>query len=146
MVQHLLTGLYLEQKITIGTDLATYDFDIDENTSVILQIWDFAGEREFRVILPSCVVNAAGGIFMYDITRFSTIKNLHEWINIFKENNDEPENITILLVGGKLDLKNRRSVPLQEGFKLAKDLNLFDYIECSSKSGKNIDKIFTILT
>ncbi|MBA7523504.1 hypothetical protein ES705_15631 [subsurface metagenome] len=45
MIQRLLTGQFIAQKITIGTDLATSNIQIDENTIVTLQIWDFAGEK-----------------------------------------------------------------------------------------------------
>ena len=53
MVQRLTTGQFIPQKITIGTDLAIQSIQIDNKTTVNLQIWDFAGERRFRIFLPN---------------------------------------------------------------------------------------------
>ncbi len=140
-----LTGLFTSsQTITIGVDFHVKKIDVDDKT-VLLQIWDFAGEKRFRFLLPSYILGASGGIFMYDITRYSSLKNFPEWINIFKNGfvgaKDKP--LPIIMVGGKLDLSFKRAVPTKEAFDLAKTNKLFGYIECSAKDGRNIEDIFT---
>ncbi len=140
-----LTGLFKSnQTITIGVDFHVKKIDVDGKI-VLLQIWDFAGENRFRFLLPSYVLGASGGIFMYDITRYSSLKNFPEWINIFKKGfvgaKDKP--LPIIMVGGKLDLSFKRAVPSKEAFDLAKSNKLFGYIECSAKDGRNIEDIFT---
>ncbi|MFX1238454.1 MAG: ADP-ribosylation factor-like protein, partial [Promethearchaeota archaeon] len=56
MIQRLITGKFLSQKITIGTDLASFRLDIEDNDGntfkITLQLWDFAGEKRFRFFLP----------------------------------------------------------------------------------------------
>ena len=140
-----LTGLFkAAQTITIGVDFHVKKVEVDGKL-VLLQIWDFAGEKRFRFLLPSYVLGASGGIFMYDITRYSSLKNFPEWINIFKNGfvgaKDKP--LPIIMVGGKLDLSFKRAVPSKEAFDLAKSNKLFGYIECSAKDGRNIEDIFT---
>jgi len=140
-----LTGLFKSnQTITIGVDFHVKKIDVNGKL-VLLQIWDFAGEKRFRFLLPSYVLGASGGIFMYDITRYSSLKNFPEWINIFKKGfagaKDKP--LPIIMVGGKLDLSFKRAVPTNEAFDLAKSNKLYGYIECSAKDGRNIDDIFT---
>ncbi len=140
-----LTGLFKSnQTITIGVDFHVKKIEVDGKI-VLLQIWDFAGEARFRFLLPSYVLGASGGIFMYDITRYSSLKNFPEWINIFKNGfvgaKDKP--LPVIMVGGKLDLSFKRAVPSKEAFDLAKSNKLFGYIECSAKDGRNIEDIFT---
>ena len=139
-----LTGLFkVAQTITIGVDFHVKKIEVD-GKKVLLQIWDFAGEARFRFLLPSYVLGASGGIFMYDITRYSSLKNFPDWINIFKKGftgaKDKP--LPIIMVGGKLDLGFKRAVPSKEALDLANDNKLYGYIECSAKDGRNIEDIF----
>jgi len=140
-----LTGLFKSTTtITIGVDFHVKKIEVNGKL-VLLQIWDFAGEKRFRFLLPSYILGASGGIFMYDITRYSSLKNFPEWIKIFKNGfvgaKDKP--LPIIMVGGKLDLSFKRAVPTKEAFDLAKTNKLFGYIECSAKDGRNIEDIFT---
>ena len=139
-----LTGVFLTKSMTIGVDFHVKKIEVNGKL-VLLQIWDFAGENRFRFLLPSYVLGASGGIFMYDITRYSSLKNFPEWINIFKNGfigaKDKP--LPVIMVGGKLDLSFKRAVPTNEAFDLAKSYKLHGYIECSAKDGRNIEDIFT---
>ena len=54
--------------------------------------------------------------------------------------------IPVIMVGGKLDLEEKRSVPKEEAIDLTKYHNLFNYIECSAKTGHNIEQIFIEIT
>ena len=71
MIQRLVTGHFTPMKITIGTDLATYQMEF-ENLVVNLQIWDFAGEKRFRFFLPNYARGAHGCLLCYDITRYTS--------------------------------------------------------------------------
>jgi len=85
-----LTGIFkANQSITIGVDFHVKKLEVN-GKKVLLQIWDFAGEKRFRFLLPSYVLGASGGIFMYDITRYSSLKNFPEWVKIFKNGFIEP--------------------------------------------------------
>ncbi len=143
MIQRLTTGQFIPQKITIGTDLATYDIDID-NINIRLQIWDFAGERRFRLFLPNYSRGATGCLLCYDITRRTSFDSLDEWFKIVNENAINP---VIILVGEKLDLADiRRSVKDEDAEELKEKYNLDYFFETSSKSGENNMMIFETLT
>jgi small GTP-binding protein len=139
-------GLFEENiKFTMGASIFIKDLEIDDK-EVLLQIWDFGGEEQFRFLLPVYSHGSACGIFMFDLSRYSTIKNVEEWINIFKEGLEEKEQkIPLLMVGGKLDLIEKRVVSKEEALEHAKKNGCFDYIECSSKTGENVGKIFEII-
>jgi small GTP-binding protein len=143
MVQRLTTGQFIPQKITIGTDLATYDIDIDDAPNR-LQIWDFAGERRFRLFLPNYARGARGCVICYDITRRTSFDSLTEWYNIVNQNARNP---VFILVGEKLDLADvRRSVKTEQAEEFKSKFKLDYFLETSSKSGENNKVIFETLT
>ena len=73
LTHRYLTGIFEETyQTTIGMDLYVKKIEIDEKM-FSLQIWDFAGEEEYRFLLPSALLNADGAIFMYDITNYQTL-------------------------------------------------------------------------
>ncbi|MFW9902430.1 MAG: Rab family GTPase [Candidatus Thorarchaeota archaeon] len=144
MVQRLTTGQFIPQKITIGTDLATYDVQIDNSFDVRLQIWDFAGERRFRLFLPNYSRGATGCLLCYDITRRTSFDSLEEWYNIVNNNADNP---IFILVGEKLDLADiRRNVDYEDANEFKEKYNMDFFFETSSKSGENNKMIFETLT
>ncbi|MFW9899323.1 MAG: Rab family GTPase [Candidatus Thorarchaeota archaeon] len=143
LVNRYLTGLFKSNsRMTIGVDFLLKNLEI-EDKKVVLQIWDFAGEDRFRFILPRYVKGASGGIFMFDITRNTSLKNLPEWLEVFYEGTkDSNQQVPIFIVGGKLDLHDRRSVYSTDAVDMAKKYDLYDYIECSAKTGENVEIIF----
>ncbi|TET61425.1 MAG: GTP-binding protein [Promethearchaeota archaeon] len=145
LVNRYVTGRYQEDfKMTIGVDFYTKGFEIDDNR-VQLQIWDFGGEHQFKNLLPNYVIGASGGIFMYDISRFSSLTNIDEWLKVLKKNPEvQKKYMPILLVGGKIDLEleGKRVVEKEYAQEFGKKYNLFDCIECSSVSGENVEFIF----
>jgi small GTP-binding protein len=143
LVNRFLTGLFKSGTImTIGVDFLMKDLEF-QGKKVALQIWDFAGEKRFQFLLPGYVKGTSAGIFMFDITRMSSLTSLNEWLEVFKKGADEEgANVPIMIVGGKIDLTDRRSVFSIDAKEMAQSYNLLDYIECSSKTGENIELIF----
>ena len=143
MIQRLITGHFVPMKITIGTDLASYNIAYEDKL-VKLQIWDFAGERRFRFFLPNYSRGAQGCLLCYDITRYTSYQNLQQWYDIVKENATDP---VFLLVGGKADLASyRRTVKRAEVEEFQKKFNIPFLIETSSKTGENNKSVFEVLT
>ncbi len=133
-------------KLTLGVDIMAKDIEIN-SYRVKLQIWDFGGEERFRVFLPVYARGSSGGIFMYDTTSKNSLDMIRDWISIFKKDlNKEERNIPILAVGGKKDLAKDKAVDLKVAKDLANTLKIYDVIECSAKTGENVDLIFKSIT
>ena len=56
------------------------------------------------------------------------------------------EDFPIVLIGGKVDLEKERQVSKKEGLEMCKSRKLKDFIECSSKTGRNVEVIFDTIT
>lgn len=140
-----LTGVFEENtKTTIGADLAVKYLEQD-GKSVGLQIWDFAGEEHYKVLFPSFVQDAKGGIYMFDVTDTNSLKKIKEWLSFF-QNKDHDLWAPILMVGTKIDLYEDREVEAEEALEIARSNGLLGYIECSSKTGENVEEIFSSIT
>jgi small GTP-binding protein len=139
MIQRLLTGRYIAQKITIGTDLASFSVDV-QGKNVKLQIWDFAGEKRFRFFLPNYSRGAQGCLLCFDLTRYKSFEHLNEWYDIVKENSP---NTIFTLVGEKLDLaETKRTISTNDAQEYQREHGIPHYFETSSKTGFNNKLIF----
>lgn len=132
--------------MTLGANIFVKYLEV-EGKNVSLQIWDFGGEDLYQHLLPSYSMGSSAGIFIYDITRISSVKSIDEWLMRFKHGlSGEGKDIPILLVGNKLDLEEQRSTAYEYAVKLAKTRGLTGCVECSAKTGKNIEYIFESVT
>ena len=143
LVNHYISGFFLDDlKLTIGVDFysKTQEF---RGKKVKLQIWDFGDEERFRFLLHQYCKGKDAAMIMYDITNRQSLDHLPEWTQIIREHSGD---IPIMLIGNKLDLEKSREVSRDEGILTAKKYNLSAYIEISSKTGKNVEKAFEVIT
>ncbi len=146
LTHRFLTNLFVHDVgSTIGVDFQLKMLE-SEGQKVKLQIWDFAGEERFRFLLPSYVKGASGGIFMYDITNYASLSHISDWLEILEQEKDLNENFPVIVVGGKTDLEHYKEVSTIKAMQIAKSKNAKGFIECSSKTGENVNKIFQLLT
>merc|ERR1712187_498264 len=87
---------------TIGVEFATRIVPLAVGGTVKAQIWDTAGQERYRAITSSHYRRAIGALLVYDVTRQATFQNCLKWLEELRQN-AEP-NITIMLVGNKVDL------------------------------------------
>lgn len=144
LTQRYLTNLFKgDTTMTIGVDFEVKSLEIEEK-KVKLQIWDFGGEERFRFLLPTYVKGANGGIFMYDITNYSSLAHIDDWLLVIRKKIKDM--FPVIVVGGKADLHPQREVSSEEGIQISEKRDMDAFIECSSKTGENVEETFEALT
>lgn len=146
LTQRFLTNLFVsDSKMTIGVDFEVKSLEVDKQ-KVKLQIWDFGGEERFRFLLPTYVRGARGGLFLFDITNYSSIAHIDDWLSVIRKEIRAEDVFPIIVVGGKADLAENREISAEEGIKIAKSRYVDGFVETSSKTGENVEKAFEALT
>ncbi len=129
-------------KSTLGAAILM-KFIETETMKITLQVWDFAGEDKFSSLLPSYAKGSSAAIFMCDISKRDSIVNIDKWLLKFHEgSNISNPKFPVIIVGGKLDLEEHRSLNKKDIETFITVMEEFDYIECSSKTGENVDLLF----
>ncbi|KRY65404.1 Ras-related protein Rab-11A, partial [Trichinella pseudospiralis] len=133
----------LESKTTIGVEFATRSIQVDGKT-IKAQIWDTAGQERYRAITSAYYRGAVGALLVYDIAKHVTYENVERWLKELRDHADQ--NIVIMLVGNKSDLRHLRAVPSDEA-KAYTEQNCLSFIETSALDSTNVEAAFTnILT
>ncbi|KAK3728684.1 hypothetical protein RRG08_041868 [Elysia crispata] len=123
---------------TIGVEFGTRIIEV-ASQKIKLQIWDTAGQERFRAVTRSYYRGAAGALMVYDITRRSTYNHLSSWLTDAR--NLTNPNTVIFLIGNKCDLDAQRDVTYEEAKQFAEENGLM-FLECSAKTGENVEDAF----
>ncbi|CAH8666610.1 unnamed protein product [Heterobilharzia americana] len=123
---------------TIGVEFATKIVEVNDQ-KVKIQIWDTAGQERFRAVTRSYYRGAAGALLVYDITRKPTFNRIQTWLTDARRLTSP--NTVIFLIGNKADLEEQRDVTYEEAKQLAEENGLM-FLECSAKSGANVENVF----
>ncbi len=143
------TGEYLK---TIGADFASKVVEMKdkngETIKSIFQIWDLAGQQEFKEVRASFYGGCQGVLLVFDLTKKESMDKLKDWI-LEAAKNAGGAIKSFCLIGNKCDLPNRE-VSKEEGLEFAKYLSerlkfIIPYIETSAKTGDNIEYLFQSL-
>lgn len=126
------------EKNTIG---ALYDFFkvTRDSQEIEVQVWDTAGQEQYRSLSPVYFRSAAAAIIVFDITNRSSFESVSTWLNEFR--NVCSDKAVILLLGNKVDLDLSRKVELYEANDFA-EKNDCHYFETSAKTGAGIQEVF----
>ena len=127
-----------EYQLTIGVEFGAKNIQIN-NQIFRIQIWDTAGQENFRSITRAYYKNSVCALVVYDISSRDSFNNVSTWIDDCK--NQSPKTIFMVLVGNKCDLNDKRQVSIEEGRDLA-EKNEMMFFETSAKDGINVEEIF----
>jgi Ras-related protein Rab-1A len=119
---------------TLGVDFFVKYMDLN-NKIFKIQIWDTAGQERFQSIITSYFKNAKLAIIMLDLNREYNKIKLEYWID--KIQRYCPENVKIIVIGNKKDLKCNTN--LNEINDICK-LNNIDFIKISVKKDNTFEE------
>jgi len=131
-----------DYKSTIGTSIMKKECEFDGLESIVrFVLWDLAGQAQFKKVRQSYLSNAEAGILAFDVTNPLSFQNIENW---HKEILSASPNISLILVGNKIDLEDKRVISRDDGEKKAEKLGI-PYIETSAKTGESINDAFRML-
>jgi small GTP-binding protein len=142
LVDRYITNTFHENiQMTLGASILVKTLEL-ESGKITLQVWDFGGQSRFKFLISSYARGSAGGIFMFDLTNYDSLMALKEWLPEFGKT---VRYVPLIIVGGKLDLEEQRDCKQDEVLDIMKSYEFHKYVECSSKTGENVELVFRVL-
>ncbi|MHA2473071.1 MAG: Rab family GTPase [Promethearchaeota archaeon] len=135
--KYISRSVHEGQKLTTGVDFCSKNYEVD-GRKIKIQFWDIGGEERFRFLLSQYCKGSNRAVIMYDITDKQSLDHVPEWAQIVRESTGD---IPIILVGNKLDLEESREVSREEGIKIAEQNSYSLFVEVSTNTGENIEKM-----
>jgi GTP-binding nuclear protein Ran len=138
-VKRHLTGEFEKKYIaTQGVEVSSLVFYTNYGP-IKFNIWDTAGQEKLGGLREGYYIGADCAIIMFDVTSRITYKNVPKW---YKDLTRICENIPMVLVGNKVDAKDRKVKARQITFHRKRNLQYYDV---SAKSNYQFEKPFLFL-
>ena len=127
-----------------GGSFATKNLYLEEeNQQIKFEIWDTAGQEQYRSITQIFYKNASCCILVYEVTRRDSFEELEKyWIKEIKKS--APKDAIIAVIGNKNDMYEYEEVSENEGKAFAKE-NGAIFKLTSAKLGLGIEELFMII-
>lgn len=124
-----------DYKVTIGVHVVKKEVEIN-NEIVSLVIWDLEGTDDLQKINKAYLMGSHGFIYVYDVKRPSTYKNLEEDISFLKTSFNTS---LVMVVGNKVDIITEEELHALKNSPA--NPNYFS----SAKTGENIETLFNAI-
>ena len=135
-VKRHLTGEFEKKYVaTLGVEVHPIVFTTSVGR-IKFNCWDTAGQEKFGGLRDGYYIQGQCAIIMFDVTARITYKNVPNWHRDLVRVCD---NIPIVLVGNKVDIKDRKVKAKMITFHRKKNLQYYDI---SAKSNYNFEKPF----
>ena len=138
LLRYINNSFSEEFKTTVGVEFGAKNIEMNNNIYRI-QIWDTAGQENFRSIARAYYKNCVCACIVYDIANRPSFESIQSWIDDCTKQSSK--SVLLVLIGNKNDLEDKREVKYEEGEKFAKSHNMI-FLETSAKTGNNVNDIF----
>lgn len=140
--------------ITLGVQTSAVSINLETiiglNESIDLQLWDLAGQQQYRDVVKQFFVGTDEAIVVGDLSRISTVEKVIDWIDQINKQN--MKNTRFIIVGSKLDLVTGFEGSVEAKIKeiLLKTKDQFNineeiiFIKTSSLDNINITEVFEL--
>lgn len=116
------------------------------NNEITFMIWDLGGAKEFSGMLPLVCNEAVALLFMFDLTRKSTLISVKEW---YRQSRSYNKTAIPFLVGTKYDvfadLPPKEQEDITDQARRYAKVMKSPLIFCSASHAINVQKIFKIV-
>lgn len=136
LVKRHLTGEFEKKYIaTLGVEVHPLVFNTNFGP-IKFNVWDTAGQEKFGGLRDGYYIQGQCAIIMFDVTARVTYKSVPNW---HRDLVRVCENIPIVLVGNKVDVKDRQVKAKNIMFHRKRNLQYYDV---SARSNYNFEKPF----
>lgn len=113
-----------------------------DNEDCQIDILDTAGQEDYAAIRDNYFRKGEGFFCVFSICESESFKATDDFRDqILRVKGESEESISMILVGNKIDLVDKRQVATEEGQEKANEWKV-PYIETSAKTKENVDKAF----
>ncbi|MFX1534136.1 MAG: Rab family GTPase [Promethearchaeota archaeon] len=127
----------IDYKMTIGTGFFTYRTNVNGRPAA-LQIWDFGGQKRFRLFLDRFAKGASAAILAFDLNDIESFFRLEKtWMVFLKES---APNTPIMLIGTKCDLPHAVTQEMIDEFRARPERKIVAYWHTSALHGTNVQE------
>ncbi|KAJ3181106.1 septum-promoting GTP-binding protein 1 [Gaertneriomyces sp. JEL0708] len=145
MVKYVEGGFDEDYIQTLGVNFMEKTISI-RNTEITFSIWDLGGQREFVNMLPLVTTDAIALLFMFDLSRKSTLNSIKEW---YRQARGFNKTAIPFLIGTKYDVfagleRAEQEEITKQARRFAKAMRA-PLIFCSTSHSINVQKIFKII-
>ncbi len=128
---------------TAGVDFIVKRIDTPHD-SITFKMWDVSGDRRFDFLLESYIKRSDAVLLCFDISNDQSFANIQKYWVSYLDNYIFRPNVPILFIGMKSDQK--REVTVEQALALVSIYKFTEYIETSTVTGFNVEKVFTRLS
>lgn len=128
---------------TIHANCVQKNVSIKEG-SVLLEVWDTAGQEKYRSISPLFFRNALACVSVFDSTSEESLSSCFDYINDFLDS--EPDG-KVVVCANKVDLLNEEVTEneLIQDAQRQCEREKFPFFICSAKTGEGVDNLFSCI-
>jgi len=145
MIRFVRDQFVSSTRSTVGMDFCTRQLAVDtmqgSESSVVqqltVQVWDTAGQEQFRSLAATYYRKAGGVMILYDANVRATFDHIPGWI---EEVRDNSETAALMIIGAKAEGSETEVSP-EEGEALAAEHNAI-FASVSSKEGVGVVAAF----
>ena len=129
------------EQATVGGAHTTFTIQIDTG-DIIFNIWDTAGQDEYRSVVPTYFQGAAVIIITYDVTNRDSFNSVSDWAKLVQDR--APEGVQTVLVANKIDI-DQREISYDDGVDKSHAIGAPYFMEVSAKTGQGVQDLFELL-
>ncbi len=135
LIRRFVTNTFSDNyQVTIGVHITKKVVVINADNAVSFIIWDLEGTDDLNLVRNSYLLGTHGIVFVFDVTRPSTFKNVNEDLKMLTQ---KAPKVPFLVVGNKNDLV----VPTALEAVLHQNNIAADFLT-SAKTGAAVDEMF----
>ena len=123
---------------TLGIEFANKHL-LYNNNDYLVQVWDTAGQENFRSVTRAYYKASAVAMVVYDITNEESFLHIQNWIKDCRDL--APRTVQLILIGNKTDLEDQRVISKEKGEELARE-NKMLFFETSALNGNGVEEAF----